>query len=68
MKQYYVQLIARHYITALVEAETEEEAYQIAHEESWNGENWDQETECFELLEIWENKDKEEFTLPIIRK
>ncbi len=65
MKQYYVELSATTWIKAIVEAESEDEAYQIAH--ALDPDDCFQETECYDLVELSEIEG-EDFDYPILRQ
>lgn len=67
MKQYYVAVMACTYGYAIVEAENEDEAYQIAHSADIN--DMFEETECYNLHECYEINNKEEqYDLPRLRQ
>ena len=52
MKTFYLRLVAKTYAECLIEAETEEEAYQIAHNLDVN--DTLQETECYDIWDMEE--------------
>lgn len=52
MKTFYLRLVAKTYAECLIEAESEEEAYQIAHNVDIN--DTLEETECYEIFDLEE--------------
>lgn len=52
MKTFYIRLVAKTYAECLIEAETEEEAHQIAHNLDIN--DTLEETECYDIWDMEE--------------